>query len=360
MADPSNTKWRVIRIAIKLVVFIVVLYFVWQSMASGFEKLSAESLHLDAGWLLLAGATYLLSLFPPFIFWLVILNSFAQQVALQKQQWAAKQETQNDAMRELNRLRPLAVLRAYYTGHLGKYVPGKGMVIVIRTHLLSKTEIPSRWIVVSVFLETLTMLAVGAFIAVAISIALMPKQPGLAIGGAAIMLCSGLPTLPPVFHWLIQRMPFLRKPPKEDIDKIAEQTDAETPHAHMQSSWRLCGLGWVLSIVCWIFMGASLWVVVGAIAPDIELSWTLFLYCTAAVSLGMTAGFLSGLPGGIGVRDGLVALILTQIVPEETALVAAIVLRLVWIIAEVVISGILYIIGWWLPDHGKPVLENHE
>ena len=74
----------------------------------------------------------------------------------------------------------------------------------------------------------------------------------------------------------------------------------------------------------------------------------------AAVSLAMVAGFLSLIPGGLGVRD----LILTQLTepyfagdegvsctlaPAAAAVVSAVLLRAVWLLAELISSGILYV-----------------
>jgi uncharacterized membrane protein YbhN (UPF0104 family) len=63
----------------------------------------------------------------------------------------------------------------------------------------------------------------------------------------------------------------------------------------------------------------------------------------ASVSLAVVGGFLSGIPGGAVVREGILCWVLAREVTEATALAAAVVLRLVWLASELVISAVLYI-----------------
>ena len=63
---------------------------------------------------------------------------------------------------------------------------------------------------------------------------------------------------------------------------------------------------------------------------------------TASVALAMVAGFLSLLPGGIGVRELVVIPLLSPVFGQVAAILSAVLLRLVWMAAEVLVSGILY------------------
>jgi uncharacterized membrane protein YbhN (UPF0104 family) len=63
----------------------------------------------------------------------------------------------------------------------------------------------------------------------------------------------------------------------------------------------------------------------------------------SAVALAVVAGFASLLPGGLGVRDALLVQLLAPACGEAVALVAAVLLRLVWLVSEVAACGILYI-----------------
>ena len=66
---------------------------------------------------------------------------------------------------------------------------------------------------------------------------------------------------------------------------------------------------------------------------------------TASVSLAVVAGFLSGIPGGAVVREGILWVLLARQFTQPVALVAAVFLRLVWLLSELIFSGILYVAG---------------
>jgi uncharacterized membrane protein YbhN (UPF0104 family) len=61
----------------------------------------------------------------------------------------------------------------------------------------------------------------------------------------------------------------------------------------------------------------------------------------AVVALSIVAGFVSMLPGGMVVRDALLFELLSTACGEADALVAAILWRLVSLVAELAICGIL-------------------
>src|SRR5688572_23522163 len=71
-------------------------------------------------------------------------------------------------------------LRAYFLGHLGKYVPGKAMSVILRVAAVRKWVPSLRIAILSTMLETLTMMAVGAFLASALSAFLLRSRPELA------------------------------------------------------------------------------------------------------------------------------------------------------------------------------------
>jgi uncharacterized membrane protein YbhN (UPF0104 family) len=108
----------------------------------------------------------------------------------------------------------------------------------------------------------------------------------------------------------------------------------------------------------WVILGLSLWAVLRGIGVE-QLLWAsqtvpldpvgqLPLY-TASVSLSMVAGFLSLIPGGAAVREAVLAELLSPHFGATIAVVSAIVLRLVWLMSELLISGILYISGARMP-----------
>src|SRR5262249_17170481 len=60
-----------------------------------------------------------------------------------------------------------AALRAYLISHLGKYVPGKAMVVVMRVGLSSQHGARPATAAIATFYETLVMMAAGSVVAAA-------------------------------------------------------------------------------------------------------------------------------------------------------------------------------------------------
>ena len=102
-------------------------------------------------------------------------------------------------------------------------------------------------------------------------------------------------------------------------------------------------IGWLSMLIVWGGMAASLWAVFRGCGLDFPLSDHLADY-TAAVSLSVVAGFLAFIPGGLGVRDMILADLLFRLfqIGQAPAAVASGLLRLVWLVAELIVFGVLY------------------
>ncbi len=74
---------------------------------------------------------------------------------------------------------------------------------------------------------------------------------------------------------------------------------------------------------------------------------------TAGVALATVAGFVVAvMPGGLGVREGVLMATLAPAVGEDTAVISALALRLVWVAVELVAGGALAIARPRLPKPG--------
>lgn len=310
---PSNSK-RWLILAVKFLVVGLVVWAVRGTLLDGYRQLDEHQWHLDAWWLVAAGVLYLLGLLPAALFWHHVLKVLGQSATLAD------------------------TLRAYYIGHLGKYVPGKAMVVVIRTALIRGSRVDTAVAAVSVFYETLTMMASGAFIAAAILAVWFRSHQYLLLMSLGLMAVAGLPTLPPVFRRLVRLAGVGKSSPEtsENVEKLGAGALL---------------VGWAAMTVGWVTLGLSLWAVLSAMGmPCLDFFEQLARY-TASVALAMVAGFLSLVPGGAGVRELILAELMIphfeQIAPqspaEAAALVSAVVLRLVWLASELLISGVLWL-----------------
>jgi uncharacterized membrane protein YbhN (UPF0104 family) len=300
--------------AIQWTIAALVLAFLIREVLRSWNDLAARSYRFHPGWLLLAAGCYLAGLAPCAWFWYQTLRAAGQRPPL------------------------LATLRAYFVGHLGKYVPGKALVVVLRAGMLRSAGADVRVAAISVFYETLTMMAVGAFLAAAALLLGMRQHPAMALLAAGLMLVALLPTLPPVFR------PLVRWAGAAGGDPTAAARLDRLGYRNLALGWLAIGGGWLL-------VAASLWATLRAMdVPQAADSFVALLeqlpWLTASVALSVVAGFLSLLPGGALVRESVLYVLLQEPLGNETALVAAVVLRLVWLASEVIVAGGL----WLLPE----------
>jgi len=330
----------------------IVLLLIWgarKTLVDAFVQLRTENFdwsRLHAGWLGLAGAVYLLGQLPAAQFWYGLLVDLGQ------------------------RPRWFTAIRANFIGHLGKYVPGKALVVILRAALVRGPNVTTGAAIAAVFYETFTSMAVGSLLAAAILLPLVEKDPrqfvercfsaaqpvgalpgsdprlfllALALAGA-----TGIPTIPTVFRWLLTKLRHVRNKGKAAL--IATPEDA-AHHQHATQpfhvSWGLLTWGWFGIAVGWALMGLSLWATLrgtGYHELPLAAGWPLMTACAA---LAIVAGFVSLIPGGLFVRELVFIAIFGPLLGEGNKLLAVaapIVLRVEWFAAEMAAAGLLYLI----------------
>jgi len=317
MPSPTLKKW--LWRAVKLAVVLLVVWFVRETLARAWKELHQDEYPwaVQPGWIALSGGAYLLALLPSGVFWYFALRRLGQDAGFAE------------------------AMRAYYIGHLGKYVPGKATVVILRTGLIAGHRVHAGIAAASVFLETLTWLAVGSFWAAAY-LAISLRGEHVAFWGAiGLMFLAGLPTCPPVFKRLARLARIGRSDPV-----IAEKLD-RLNYGTLLLGWLGMGLGWAA-------MGFSFWATLrGMNVPSTDVVQELPRF-TASVALATVAGFMVlFVPGGLVVREAvLVGLMLPYLrgvlgvaKPEAVAWISVALFRLVSVVSEVLISGILYVGG---------------
>jgi uncharacterized membrane protein YbhN (UPF0104 family) len=307
--SPSYRKWLLV--GLKLAIVVLVLAGIGHEIMKARDSFAEHKFSLwdvDYRWLPLAGLAYLVGMLPMCFFWFAVMRALGQRPHLG------------------------ATLRAFYIGHLGKYVPGKAMVVVLRTGLVRSLHVDTTVAAVSVFVETLTMMAAGAFLAAVLLAVQSADQVLLLVLAVGLMLCAGVPTLPPIFRRLVFVLK-VRKLNPEIGDHLRGLT------------WRLMACGWLGNLCGYGLFGVSMWAVLRSM-PGVNAQAIQFLpslpLITASVCLAMVAGFLSLLPGGVLVREFIILTLLKHQVGRVAALVAAVLLRLVWMASEVLLAGLLY------------------
>ena len=298
----------VLRWGVTLAIVIAVAHRVWLEK----EKLAAYDLHLAPAWLIASGVLYILGLATCALFW-----------------WLA--------MRDLGgRPSGTSTLAAYYAGHLGKYVPGKALTVVVRSTMVRGPSVTIALAAFTDVLETALMMATGALVA-ALAFALVYTPAHRQLLGIAVVLAIGLGllTLPPVvahFGKLLSRL----------VPQMAAAT-AQT------CRWRTVAVGAAITAVGWLLMGLSLAALLAAMSEPGSLLGGMHILralalLTAMAALSTVGGFVSFIPGGLGAREWLLLELLEPWIGPAQAIVVAVLLRLVWIVAEVAAAGLFWLL----------------
>jgi len=303
---------------IKILIVLAVAGWVGRELYGSWDSLHRIEWKPNYFWLTLSGVLYVVGYIPSCVFWFLSMRSLGQRPGLYE------------------------TFRAYYIGHLGKYVPGKAMVVVLRSGLLNHEKTRASIAAAAVFLETLTMMAAGAFLSAVIAIVWFrdtPQGNQLSLLALGMMLVSGLPIIPPVFRNIALRLGVGRSDP--EIDAKLRGLTVKT-----------LAIGWMLSTLTWIVLGFWLWASIRGLGIETGALAEHFPRFVMATALAVVAGFVLMIPGGVGVREfvlaqGLFAYFagLPETAADATlwAMIVAAVQRVVSILAELFVSACLIV-----------------
>ena len=314
--SPKKTRKKLVFAVIKwLIAGLVVIWVIREIIETGSEIVQFDW-QLRPGWVLLAIACYLLGYLPAGVYWHIILRKLGQYPTFYES------------------------IRAYYIGHLGKYIPGKAMVVAIRAGLVRGQHVKTSVAVGSVFLETLTMMAVGAMISAVLLFVFFREQTFLMFVALGLMVVSGLPVIPFFFRKIVKIAGAVKG--DDEMNRALSRFDTKT---------LLCG--WGLMAVAWLFIGLSLCAAIKSVGIETGDLLQHLPRFVAASALSTVAGFLSMLPGGLGVREMVLTELMHRyfeaiVLPEgltarAAGLVVAGVARLVSLVSELAVSIVLYL-----------------
>jgi uncharacterized membrane protein YbhN (UPF0104 family) len=161
-------------------------------------------------------------------------------------------------------------------------------------------------------------------------------NPAFLAAAAGTAIVAGLPTLPPVFSRLARWLGVGRLSP------AVAQKLAGFDYRTLICGWAVMALGWVV-------MGMSLWAIVCGLDFEASLAQSWYLY-TAIAAMAVVVGFASMIPGGLFAREAVFTGLLGPLLGGDAqALIVAAALRLTWLLAELLISAILYPMRWLFP-----------
>jgi uncharacterized membrane protein YbhN (UPF0104 family) len=323
MSERLRRWWKVLKVVLAVAVVLGIGWHLFrilhtEELNQGDERTPAQVLWdaicQAAPWpLFLSSVCYVVALGFSATFWLRLIHSLGEKIPLP------------------------AGVRGYYLSHLGKYVPGKGLTLVMRTAMAAEVGCRPGVAVLTAVYETLTTMAAGALLAVIVLLTQEEWNASLFWKVLVLLALAGIPIVPGVFNLVVQRL----------VRRVLKNRVSDLPHI----SHRMLLVGLLLTACGWFFMGISLELFL--IAIDEKGSTPGVFRSTAFIAVSYVAGFIASTPGGLGVREWLLSEMLKPQLGAES-IVAALLLRLVWTIAELVVSAMVY----WLPH--RPQMQVSE
>ncbi|MGL4595668.1 MAG: lysylphosphatidylglycerol synthase transmembrane domain-containing protein [Thermoguttaceae bacterium] len=260
----------------KIAIVVATLSWVSVELYRSWDSLQQYEWHPNYWWLFVSILFYIVGYLPGMIFWRYSMQSLGQSPGFYES------------------------FRAYYIGHLGKYIPGKAVVVVLRSGLLRRDQTRPSVAAAAVFIETLVMMATGGLLSALIVMIWFQDIKHafwIVLLSLGLMLISGLPILPPLFRKMAKRLGVGRGDP--EIDEKLKGL-----------KWKTLGIGVIYSSICWILLGISLWATVRGIGLEAPF-WENMARFTLAAALSTVLGFVLMIPGGFGVREVVIAQVLT-------------------------------------------------
>ena len=224
------------------------------------------------------------------------------------------------------------LLGAYTFSQMGKYIPGKVMLLLMRIERTGRVGMDARVCTLATLLENFIYLISGGLAGLA-GLAAFSKELRVeghlwvlpACGVALVLLISA--THPAIFYRLMNAaLKQFKRPPVDEAHRL-----------RMPELLACVGM----FLPCWGFGGLAFWASGRCVAPMLPLSSVVVLM--GAFALGVIIGMVSLLPGGAGIREAMMgfflALELGHVgVDHNTAIryatVAAILQRLYQVIVE--------------------------
>jgi uncharacterized membrane protein YbhN (UPF0104 family) len=219
-------------------------------------------------------------------------------------------------------LTPAPALRIYSTSNLGKYLPGKVWHAFARVYLAQQHGIPLAVGTTSVLTDIVLYIAAGLLVTV---LALPTIGRAVGLGSGPLITAAALVG---VIACLV-----LLHPAALNLGfRLAGRMLPGRTFPPIEASYFTILKIFVLYVVLWGLYSVALYFTLQAVG-SIELSALPTLGAIFALS------YLSGLimplaPAGLGVREGMMALLLAQLVPVPVAAAASVLVRALQVFAE--------------------------
>ncbi|MEX2588152.1 MAG: lysylphosphatidylglycerol synthase domain-containing protein [Actinomycetota bacterium] len=314
MSAKDWARRRSVRTSVRLLLATAVFYFVGSVVARNWGQIRAADISADP-WLLTVSVVVLMAYF------------FGRAVL-----WHMLTIGSGIAIRF-----PDAVAAWFYS-QLGKYLPGKAFLYLGRLAYYRRQHRSAAALSATFLVETLATLLASV---VMLLLALMTVDTGLGrwrplLGGALVALVIALH--PRLIDWAMSSLLRLFKRAPRRFELSAGNT-----------------YGFVTAYFCnWIVCGLAFYLLLDSLYPT---SPDLILYLAGSFSFASLVGMFSVfVPSGLGVREGVLIVMLSQVMPTEIAITASLGARLWFTLAELIAIGTVRLITG-IPMLGKDDLQ---
>jgi uncharacterized membrane protein YbhN (UPF0104 family) len=225
-------------------------------------------------------------------------------------------------------LSSITSVATYFLSQAPKYLPGGFWAIPGRVAIYSTLGIDLSRSIVSVFRETTAIYlgaALVAFLGIFLDVSMEEElRLILGLGVMASALVITITHLPRIWGWIFKLQALSQSP-------LAAYRDIESKFVNLR--WLPNAM--LVSVVFWLLLGIPFrWLMQAVIQDEQTYSW---LAASSLFATAWCAGFvIIILPAGIGVRESVLAYLLSFRLPQSEALSIAILSRLWWLVAELV------------------------
>lgn len=292
---------------IKIIIVFIVLYFVYRQLATNWTEVVNYSWNVNLYLLVLSVVMHLFTFILFSRVWCFLIAALGYKVKLTH------------------------AFKISYIANLGRYIPGKiwpvfGMAYLAKQLGIREEKSVTSWVVAMIF--ALPSAFMAGFICILISPEILSEElskylgPGVYLTAAVIFMISlSLIFIPGKSLSILNVLLKLIKKPKIDFN--------------LKISTALIIYGGYL--ICWIVYGLSFWVFINSVTSGSNLP---VLPAVAAFVIAYQIGYLAIFaPGGMGIRELVLAIILTPYL-GPAAFGIAVVAR-VWNLITEIISALI-------------------
>ncbi|KGN36952.1 lysylphosphatidylglycerol synthase domain-containing protein [Knoellia subterranea] len=295
----------IVRIVVAVLVLVAVAIAVWRN----WSEVSAHLREVPARTLVTAFVLALLAPIFTFLGWRVLLNDLG------------------------TRLPVPAGSSVFFVGQLGKYLPGSVWSVVAQADMGSRLGVPRRRMGIVGLLSILLSVITGAVVGIpAVPLLLARSGEVRSLWWFAPAIALLLLLWPRLLNWGIDRLlRLLRRDPLEH--------SLTAPAIGLSSMW---------GILAWLSAGLAMLVLAHALAPSTPVR-DLFVTAVCGFALASAIGMFSFIvPAGVGVREGVLVLLLGALMPFAAAFAVVVIARFFSVVADVVVATF----GWgWARTH---------